>query len=106
MRRDQNPSGGGKIAPALPVIAYRASLLIEVLGARRALRSQIQIPVGDVQRQDPVRLEMFEVQRQSLARQQVDRNRVARKRVDRENVVVLRASVLELLFQRKPGVAH
>ena len=51
-------------------------------------RGQIEILVGDVNRQHAVGLQVPEIQLESLARQQMYRNRIARKRIDHQRVEV------------------
>ena len=65
-------------------------------------RLQVEIAVGNVHRQNPVGVQMAEINLHRLMRQQVDRNRIAGKCVHRQDVEVL----VRFLLEREARIAH
>src|SRR5581483_1468134 len=75
---------------------------LELLCKARDDRDQIEEAVGDVERDDTVRLHVPKVRLQRLACDQMHGDRVARKRVDREHIEILR----RLALQRQARIAE
>ena len=50
-------------------------------------RAQVDVPVGDVDRQDPVPFEVPEVEAEGLAGEEVDQNRVPGESIEHQKIV-------------------
>ena len=77
------------------------SLFPKPLGRRRSDRLQVQIRIGDVNRQNAVRPEVAKVDLECFKGKKVNRNGVAGESVHRQNIKLLR----RLVFQRQTRVA-
>ena len=59
-------------------------------------RGEVEIPVGDVDGEDPFRRQMPEIDLEGLAGEEVDRDRVAREGIEGEEIEGLRGASREL----------
>ena len=69
-------------------------------------RGEIEIAVGDVDGEDPVRGEMSEVRLEGFAGEEMDRDRVAREGIEGEEIEGLRSSGRDLALHGEPRVPH
>ena len=60
---------------------------------------QIEVQIGDVRGNDPIRGEMFKIQRKSFLRDQMNGDRVAAECVQHEHVKVLGMSFGKFTFE-------
>lgn len=67
-------------------------------------RNQVQVAVGDMDCQDPLRLEVLQVKGKSFGIQQMNRNKVARKNIHNQNIIVARPAGSQFIFQGETGI--